>query len=89
MGSAWRILKQEWLIMYFRKLRLEECGELVWKRIDSSQDGHWPGVAVTQARDNEVSGSKLVFVINLVLFTISLANLEDVDDVIRFLEERV
>lgn len=45
-------------------------------------------VVLTQARDNEVSGSKLVFFINFVLFGILLTNLEDIDDrVIRFLEE--
>lgn len=46
--------------------------------------------AVTQAWDNEVSGSRLNFAINLVLFVISLANLEDIHDrVIKFLGERL
>lgn len=46
--------------------------------------------AVTQAWGNEVSGSRLNFAINLVLFVISLANLEDIHDrVIKFLGERL
>lgn len=87
MGSAWSILKQEWLCiletLVWRSMEGWSEGELIPLRMATDLM-----VVLTQARDNEVSGSKLVFSINFVLFGILLTNLEDIDDrVIRFLEE--